>query len=250
MAESQHVKRFRMVFAVLQLLLLVPGTFLLIVTLTLFANPTHFETIISPYAYFFSVYILVPISLLTLPLSILGIFVAVRHKIPALLSTLYIALLSLIFIGQLTGSCLSFLRYDTLRDQIGTNFASLVRVYNSDNGTRDSIDIAQAQLGCCGGVNISDWMDIFSNNTLPTSCCPSLPPNATCQLCPNTSTLATDSNSTISCLNSSLACGDAIANSVVAMTYTVGYIGFITLTIPGILIVISFCLININLSLD
>ena len=139
MAESRHVKRFRMIFAFLQLFLLVPGTFLLIITLILFAIPTTFEPIISRYAYFFSVYIIVPVSILSFPLAIFGMFVAIRHKIPALLSTLYIALLSLLFIGQLTGSCLTFLRYDTLRDQIGTNFASLVRVYNTSNETRNSI---------------------------------------------------------------------------------------------------------------
>ncbi|KAI6649233.1 Tetraspanin-6 [Oopsacas minuta] len=249
MAESRHVKRFRTIFALLQLFLLVPAALLLIIVLILFEIPTTFEPIISRYTYFFSAYIVIPSNLLAFPLAIFGALVSIRHKIPAVLTTLYIVLLSLLFIGQMTGSCLGFLNYGILRELIGQNFQNSILDYNLSNLTRNAIDSTQIDLKCCGGVNFTDWNAYITNNSYPTSCCHSSHENATCTIQNNSTNLTTISNETILFLNE-LPCANAIAQSVIGQTYSVGYVGLLSLTIPGILIVITFCLININLSLD
>ena len=250
MTESRHVKRFRTIFSILQLFLLIPGIFLLVITLTFFGIETTYQPIISRHTYFFSAYITVPTSILLFPLTIFGALVSIRHKIPAILSTVYLALLCLIFIGQMTGSCLGFLNYNILRDLIGQNFQNSILEYNESNLTKNSIDSTQINLECCGGYNYTDWDSYITKNSYPTSCCQGDNETIACTLPPNTSSyLATDSNKTILFVNE-IPCADAIARSVIGQTYLVGYIGLVGLLVPGILIVISFCLVNINLSLN
>ena len=250
MAESRHVKRFRTIFSILQLLLLVPGLFLLVLTLTLYSIDTPYQQIISRHTYFFSAYIIVPVSILMIPATFFGVLVSIRHKVPAILSTVYLAVLCLLFVGQMTGSCLGFLNYSTLRNLIGRNFQSSILDYNTSNLTRNSIDSTQLDLGCCGGGNYTDWDAFITENSYPTSCCQANNANSTCTIPHNTSsTLATISNKTILFVNE-IACADAIARSVIGQTYAIGYIGLLVLLVPGILIVVTFCLVNINLSLN
>ena len=250
MVESRHVKRFRTIFSILQLFLLFPGALLLVITVTFFGIETPYEQIISRHTYFFSAYIIVPISMLIIPVAIFGVLVSIRHKIPAVLSTVYLAVLCLLFIGQMTGSCLGFLNYNTLRNLIGRNFQSSILGYNDSNVTRNSIDSTQSDLGCCGGVNFTDWNAYITKNSYPLSCCQDNDENIMCTLPQNASSnLATMSNKTILFVNE-IPCADAIARSVIAQTYSIGYIGLVGLLIPGILIVVTFCLVNINLSLN
>ena len=248
MAESRHVTRFRKVFAFLQLFLLVPASLLLLLTVVLFEVRTVYEDIISRYTYFFSAYIIIITSILSLPLSIFGALVSIRHKVPAVLSTLYIALLCILFIGQMTGSCLGFLNYGTLRQYVGQSFQDSISNYNSLNSTKDSIDATQSDLQCCGGFNFTDWNAYIPNDSFPASCCHGNTANATCTT-PRNTTLATISNRTMQYVNE-LPCADAIARAVIGQTYAVGYVGLLGLFVPGVLIVVTFCLVNINLSLD
>ena len=248
MAESRHVTRFRKTFAFLQLFLLFPAVLLLILTVVLFEIRTVYENIVSRYAYFFSAYVIIVTSILSLPLSIFGALVSIRHKVPAVLTTLYVALLCILFIGQMTGSCLGFLNYGTLREYVGQNFQDSISNYNYLNSTKESIDATQSGLECCGGFNFTDWNSYIPNNSFPTSCCHGNTANTTCTI-PRNTTLATMSNKTMLYVNE-LPCADAIAQAVIRQTYAVGYVGLLGLFIPGILIVVTFCLININLSLN
>lgn len=250
MAESRHVTRFRKIFAFLQLFLLFPAFLLLILTVILFEIRTVYENIISHYTYFFSAYIIILTSVLSLPLSIFGVLVSIRHRVPAVLTTLYIGLLCILFIGQMTGSCLGFLNYGTLREYVGQNFQDSIVNYNTSNLTKESVDATQSGLQCCGGFNFTDWNAYIPPSSFPASCCHGNATNTTCTLPRNTSsTLATMGNRTMLYVNE-LPCADAIAQSVIRQTYAVGYVGLLGLFIPGTMIVVTFCLMNINLSLD
>lgn len=65
-----------------------------------------------------------------------------------------------------------------MKDILKTQFNTTILTYNTNPDSKQAWNLIQGELKCCGVEDPSDWRPIFKNDTVPSSCCTILPPEA------------------------------------------------------------------------
>lgn len=79
-----------------------------------------------------------------------------------------------------------YVKHSELPGILNDQFNKTLHMYTTDADAKQSWNLIQEELKCCGIVKPEDWKEIFRNDTVPRSCCPpgtippDLPKNTTC----------------------------------------------------------------------
>ncbi|KAM9467401.1 tetraspanin-6-like [Clarias gariepinus] len=152
---------------VLNILLGFLGVVLLLVGIV--ASTFKIEPVISGYYWqdgTQSVLFSIGFGLVTILLSILGVYGAYYEHVLALL--LYSIFMTIKFIVLLALTIIAILKQPQVEKKIEDSFRNMTSLYNTDEVFHNELDKLQRQAECCGLLHYSDWKD-----QTPASCdCP------------------------------------------------------------------------------
>uniref|UniRef100_T1JK25 Tetraspanin n=1 Tax=Strigamia maritima TaxID=126957 RepID=T1JK25_STRMM len=125
-------------------------------------------------------YLLIAAGVITILVSIIGCFGAVRENRCILL--LYTFLLLLIFLMEAVAGIMAYVYEDQAWHELETNMnKTLTENYMFDIAKTDAIDDMQRQYKCCGAFSHEDWQyskwqkslsdQVEPHNLVPESCC-------------------------------------------------------------------------------
>ncbi|XP_063216155.1 CD63 antigen-like [Bacillus rossius redtenbacheri] len=95
----------------------------------------------------------------------------------------FAVLLLAIFVLELAGGITGYLLKDDVKDLLGKSLNETALHYETNKDYKNSWDIMQTDLKCCGIVEPSDWNNILKNATeFPRSCCQNMPTSEHCSV--------------------------------------------------------------------
>ncbi|PNF34005.1 CD63 antigen [Cryptotermes secundus] len=88
----------------------------------------------------------------------------------------FAGLLLVVFGLELAGGITGYVLRDDVGDMLQNTVNSSMSKYSYNKEITKTWDIMQHDLHCCGTEGPGDWKNVFKNNTLPETCCPSVDP--------------------------------------------------------------------------
>lgn len=88
----------------------------------------------------------------------------------------FAGLLLVIFGMELAGGITGFVLQDDVEDVLRSTVNNSMYKYPYNKEITKTWDIMQHDLKCCGTEKAEDWLNVFKNQTLPDTCCPSVNP--------------------------------------------------------------------------
>ncbi|MCI4387196.1 hypothetical protein PGIGA_G00071330 [Pangasianodon gigas] len=86
--------------------------------------------------------------------------------------TTFVILLSLVFITEILLSVGGYVLTNTMLVIMDEGLQEMISEYETNEEFKDGMDKMQQMLKCCGGVNVSDWVDFQADGiSVPDSCC-------------------------------------------------------------------------------
>ncbi|CAI9738405.1 CD63 antigen-like [Octopus vulgaris] len=85
----------------------------------------------------------------------------------------FAVLLALIFILQLAGGIAAFVMRSDLEKTVTETMTKAEQNYLTSPGVKKTWDDVQTDFKCCGVEKSSEWQKVYTNTTLPDSCCKS-----------------------------------------------------------------------------
>ncbi|EFN80735.1 CD63 antigen [Harpegnathos saltator] len=89
-------------------------------------------------------------------------------------------LLLVIFALELGAGIIGYMMRGEISNMLETRLNSTMRQYDVNEDIRNSWDIMQHDLQCCGMNGPGDWNQIVQGNIVPDSCCKELPAQGKC----------------------------------------------------------------------
>lgn len=88
----------------------------------------------------------------------------------------FAGLLLVVFGMELAGGITGYVLQDDVEDMLRSTVNNSMSKYPYNKEITKTWDIMQHDLHCCGAEQAKDWYNVYKNQTLPDTCCPSMNP--------------------------------------------------------------------------
>ncbi|XP_013104944.1 CD63 antigen [Stomoxys calcitrans] len=151
------------------LLFALSGVLILLIGAMVQFNYAHYSNFVSDHIWTAPI-ILMVVGALVAFICFMGCCGALKENSCMILSFAILALI--VFFLEIGLGIAGYIKHTGLRQIMETQFNATMEQYNERKDYRDAWSLLQTELGCCGIQGPNDWEKVFSNETMPASCCP------------------------------------------------------------------------------
>jgi len=92
----------------------------------------------------------------------------------------FAVLLFVIFLMEVAGGVAGYMMQQDIDSMLKQRMDSSMQDYNKNTEITNSWNVLQYDLKCCGTESLKDWEKVYTNGTIPYSCCPNNPVDEPC----------------------------------------------------------------------
>ncbi|XP_073824359.1 tetraspanin 39D [Musca autumnalis] len=150
------------------LLFALSGILILLIGAMVQFNYAHYSNFVSDHIWTAPIILMIVGSLVAF-ICFMGCCGAIKENSCMILSFAILALV--VFFLEIGLGIAGYIKHTGLKQIMETQFNVTMEEYNERKDYRDAWTLLQTELGCCGIKGPTDWEEVFSNKTIPSSCC-------------------------------------------------------------------------------